>query len=57
MEEKKKKVFLIGMSIFLVLVLVIGGSYAWLTLSLRGTKTNVLKAGTQIGRASCRERV
>jgi len=46
MEEKKKKVFLIGMSIFLVLVLVIGGSYAWLTLSLNGTKTNVLKAGT-----------
>lgn len=28
------------------LVLLIGGSFAWLTLTLTGTKTNVIKAGT-----------
>ena len=45
-EEKKKKVFMIGMSVLLILVLVIGGTYAWFTLQLNGTKVNVLKAGT-----------
>ncbi len=45
MEEKKKNVFLIGMSILLVLVLVIGGSYAWFTLTIEGTKTNTLRVG------------
>ncbi len=45
-ENKKKKLFMIGMSVLLVLVLVIGGTYAWFTLQLNGTKVNVLKAGT-----------
>jgi len=35
MEEKsKKKIFMIGMSMLLILVLVIGGTYAWFTLQL-----------------------
>ena len=47
MEEKnKKKIFMIGMSALLILILVIGGTYAWFTLQLNGTKVNVLKAGT-----------
>ncbi len=37
---------MIGMSVLLVLVLVIGGTYAWFTLQLKGTKVNVLKAGS-----------
>jgi len=37
---------MIGMSMLLILVLVIGGTYAWFTLQLNGTKVNVLKAGT-----------
>ncbi len=45
-ERDKKRVFMIGMSILLVLILVIGGTYAWFTLQLNGTKVNVLKAGT-----------
>jgi len=45
-ENNKKKVFMIGMSVLLILVLVIGGTYAWFTLQLNGTKVNVLKAGT-----------
>ncbi len=44
--EKKKKLFMIGMSVLLILILVIGGTYAWFTLQLNGTKVNVLKAGT-----------
>ena len=44
-EKDEKKIFLIGMSLLLVLVLVIGGTYAWFTLSLKGTQVNVLKAG------------
>ena len=47
MEDKnKKKIFMIGMSVLLILILVIGGTYAWFTLQLNGTKVNVLKAGT-----------
>jgi len=45
MERRKKRVFMLAMSITLILVLAIGGTYAWFTLSLKGTKTNVLKAG------------
>ncbi len=45
-ENKKKKLFMIGMSVLLILDLVIGGTYAWFTLQLNGTKVNVLKAGT-----------
>jgi len=45
MEEKQKKLFMICMGMLLVLVLIGGGTYAWLTLSLKGTKMNVLKAG------------
>ncbi len=45
-ENKKKKLFMIGMSVLLILIVVIGGTYAWFTLQLNGTKVNVLKAGT-----------
>jgi len=45
MESKEKKLFMIGMSMLLVLVLIGGGTYAWLTLQLKGTKVNVLRAG------------
>ncbi len=45
-ETNKKKLLLIGMSCLLILILVIGGTYAWFTLQLNGTKVNVLKAGT-----------
>ena len=45
-EQNKKKFFLIEMGILLTFVLVIGGTYAWFTLQLEGTKVNVLKAGT-----------
>ncbi len=44
-EEKQRKLFLIGMSVLLILVLLFGGTYAWLTLQLKGTKVNVLRAG------------
>ena len=44
-ERKQKKLFFIGISVCLILLLVICGSYAWFTLQLRGTKANVLKAG------------
>ena len=56
-NQNKKQEFIISISILFVLVLLIGVSYAWFSLTLEGTKINVLKAGTQIGRASCRERV
>jgi len=45
-EANKKKIWIIGMSCLLVLVLLIGASYAWFTLTLNGTKSNVIKAGT-----------
>jgi len=45
MEEKEKKFFMIGMGVLLLIVLLFGGTYAWLTLQLKGTKVNVLKAG------------
>ncbi len=45
-ESNKKKLFMIGMSVLLILILVIGGTYAWFTLQLNGTKVNILKAGT-----------
>lgn len=41
-ENKKKFILLVAM----VMVLLIGGAYAWLQLSISGTKTNVLQAGT-----------
>ncbi len=44
--EKNKKIFMTCMSVLLVVVLLIGGSYAWFTLTLNGTKVNVLKSGT-----------
>ena len=49
MEEKKKtnsrKVKIIVIAICTVLLLVMGATYAWLRLTLNGSKVNVLRAG------------
>ena len=45
-REKRNKLFKLGLPIILGTILLIGVSYAWLTLTLNGTKTNVLKAGS-----------
>jgi len=45
-NQNKKQEFIISISILFVLVLLIGVSYAWFSLTLEGTKINVLKAGT-----------
>ena len=42
MEKNKKQIIAIA----LALVLLVGGSYAWLTLQVTGNKTNILRAGT-----------
>ena len=46
-EEKKKskKIKLIIITSCLVLLLVMGATYAWLRLTLNGSKVNVLRAG------------
>lgn len=41
-ENNKKKI----LALALALVLLIGGTYAWLTITLRGTKTTRIEAGT-----------
>ena len=48
MEDKKKtnKLTKQLFALALVLVLLIAGSYAWLTLQVTGNKTNILRAGT-----------
>ena len=47
MEKEQKKVLCrFGLPIILGTILLLGVSYAWLSLTLTGTKTNVLKAGT-----------
>lgn len=45
-KEQKKKLYQLGLPIILGTILLLGVSYAWLSLTLTGTKTNVLKAGT-----------
>lgn len=45
-KGKKKRIYSYGLFIILVTILLLGISYAWLTLTLNGTKTNVLKSGT-----------
>ena len=49
MEEKKKtnsrKVKITVIAICAVLLLVMGATYAWLRLTLNGSKVNVLRAG------------
>ena len=46
MENKNKKITKQLFALALVLVVLLGGTYAWLTLQVNGEKTNVLKAGT-----------
>ena len=48
MKEKKKmsKATKQLFALAFTLVLLIAGSYAWLTLQVTGNKTNILKAGT-----------
>ena len=41
-ENNKKKI----LALALALVLLIGGTYAWLTITLTGTKTTRIEAGT-----------
>lgn len=45
MEEKKKRMVPIVISIIAVIIIVIGASYAWFTLTIEGTKTNTLRVG------------
>lgn len=45
-KEQNMRLFKLGLPIILGTILLLGVSYAWLTLILSGTKTNVLKAGT-----------
>ncbi len=42
LNKKTKQLFVLAF----ILILLIAGSYAWLTLQVNGEKTNVLKAGT-----------
>ncbi len=44
-KEQKKLLFGFGLPIILGTILLLGASYAWLQLTLNGTKTNVLKVG------------
>ena len=46
MENKNKKITKQLFALALVLVVLLCGSYAWLTLTLKGNNTNVLRAGT-----------
>ena len=46
MENKNKKITKQLFTLALVLVVLLGGSYAWLTLTIDKTNTNVLRAGT-----------
>ena len=46
MENKNKKIKKQLFALALVLVVLLGGTYAWLTLQVNGEKTNVLRAGT-----------
>ena len=47
-EQKEKKKFQKWPIVVLVLfiVLLIGSAFAWFTLNLTGTKTNIIKAGS-----------
>ena len=45
MEEKKKRIVPIIISIIAIIIIVIGASYAWFTLTIEGTKTNTLRVG------------
>ena len=46
MENKNKKITKQLFALVLVLLVLLGGTYAWLTLQVTGEKTNVLRAGT-----------
>lgn len=45
-KGQKRILYTYGLPIILGTILLIAASYAWLSLTLSGTKTNVLKAGT-----------
>lgn len=45
-REQKKHLYGFGLPVILGTILLLSISYAWLSLTLTGTKTNVLKAGT-----------
>ena len=44
MKDDKKRLLVVA--IFLAVIVLIGGTYAWLTLTKTGTKTNIIKAGS-----------
>ena len=43
--ENKKRGRLLPLAIFLTLIIIVGGTYAWLNLKIIGTKDNLLKSG------------
>lgn len=43
---KKKKARVIIPSLFILLILLMGGTYAWLTQTVRGSKNNIIRAGS-----------
>ena len=44
MKDDKKRLLVVA--ILLAVIVLIGGTYAWLTLTKTGTKTNIIKAGS-----------
>lgn len=44
-KEQKRKLYRLGLPIILGTILLLGVSYAWFTLTLSGTKTQVIKTG------------
>ena len=46
MKEKKNNTSKQLFALALVLIVLVAGSYAWLTLQVKGEKTNILRAGT-----------
>lgn len=43
--KEKKRIIPIIISIIAIILIVIGASYAWFTLTIEGTKTNILRVG------------
>ena len=44
MKDEKKRLLVVA--VLLAVIVLIGGTYAWLTLTKTGTKTNIIKAGS-----------
>jgi len=46
LTKEKRKLLINGILLITSVILIMGTSYAWLTLTLTATKTNVIKVGT-----------